>query len=101
MNKTGAASKQRNGILILFTTIYFVLGWYKDLNKMGLKNLSQSFWFSFIVLLSAPKELYPLKTEFYESYSEHIKYWPIIERIIGWSLLLLLINTLSRVMIRY
>jgi tetratricopeptide (TPR) repeat protein len=89
------------GVLIFFTFLYFGLSWHKGLNKVGLKNLSQSFWFSLIVLLSAPKELYPLKTEFYDNYSEHIKYWPVIERIIGWGLLILLINTLSRVMIRY
>ena len=89
------------GILIFFTLLYFALGWYKGLNGANLQNLCQSFWFSLLVLLSAPKELYPLETKFYDNYSEHIKYWPIVERIIGWGLLILLINTLSRVMIRY
>ena len=89
------------GVLIFFTVLYFVLGWYKALNKADLQTLHRSFWFSLIVLLSAPKELYPLETTFYDNYSTNIKYWPVVERIIGWSLLILLINTLSRVMIRY
>jgi tetratricopeptide (TPR) repeat protein len=89
------------GILILFTFIYFVLGWYKGLNKADLQTLYRSFWFSLIVLLSAPKELYPLETTFYDDYSKYIKYWPVVERITGWGLLIVLINTLSRVMIRY
>ena len=88
--------------LILFTIIYLIISRFGDWNKTELLHtLNQSFWFSLIVLLSAPKELYPLETKFYDNYSEHIKYWPVIERIIGWGLLILLINTLSRVMIRY
>ena len=89
-------------VSIIFSLIYFLINSNKKLHKAcSLKNLNESFWFSLIVLLSAPKELYPLGDETYEDYAKHIKYLPVLERIIGWSLLILLINTLSRVMIRY
>ena len=89
-------------MLILFGIVYFVISWSGGINESSsLQKVNESIWFSAIILLSAPKELYPLKNGIYETYAERIKYFTIIERFIGWGLLLLLINTLSRVMIRY
>ncbi len=89
-------------ILIFFGLIYFWISKSKNLNnENNFEKLSQSLWLSLVILLSAPKELYPLGDDTYNIYIKNIKYWPIIERLAGWGLLLLFINTLSRVMIRY
>jgi hypothetical protein len=57
--------------------------------------------FSLIILISAPRELYPRGPEKYENFINQNRGLAISERIIGWALLILLINTLSRLMIRY
>lgn len=89
-------------VLIFFGLVYALIIIGLDPDKANyLFKIKESFWFSVIVLLSAPKELYPLEGERYEYYAKHVKYLPILERIIGWGLLLLFIGTLSRVMIRY
>lgn len=83
-------------ILFSFGILYLVVSRRKRING---SNLLAPFLFSAIILLSVPKELYP--SEIYEEYAKEIKYIPIFERLIGWGLLLLLIQTFSRVMIRY
>jgi hypothetical protein len=65
-----------------------------------LQQLFDSIWFSAMVLLSVPSELYPKKTCIYKEYTREIKYHlPILERLIGWGILILFINTLSRTML--
>lgn len=93
----------RFGIIVLvsFSILYFCIISRRKQEKRFKEKLIESLCFSTIVLLSVPKELYPLKDGTYEEYAANIKYWPILERIFGWGLLLLLINALSRIMIRY
>lgn len=88
-------------IFIIFGFIYsFIL--LRSFNKENYyKIINESFLLSLIILLSAPCELYPPGVDAYRTNTDKIKYWPILERLIGWALMLLLINTLSRVMIRY
>jgi hypothetical protein len=89
-------------VLIIFGLVYFLMISRSNSNKADFTQLKDSFWFSAIVLLSVPSELYPQKTDTYKEYANKIKYHlPILERLIGWGLLILFISTLSRVMIRY
>jgi uncharacterized protein YjbI with pentapeptide repeats len=63
--------------------------------------LKMSTWLSAVILLSLPAEWYPYgKAEYTRLVAVHL-YSSIIERLIGWSLMLLLIGTLSRLMVRY
>lgn len=72
-------------MLLSFGLVYFWISKSKNLNnEKNLQKLNQSLWLSLVILLSAPKDLYPLGDETYEKYIKHIKYWPIIERLIGW-----------------
>jgi len=89
-------------IFVIFGVIYSIKCWrmYR-INSNLLKIIKEGFLLSLIILLSAPGELYPPGVEDYRDKTRDIKYWPILERLIGWGLMLLLINTLSRVMIRY
>lgn len=90
------------GILLVFGFPYLYFMRKNDyFRKMGLKQqLSESFWFSAMVLLSVPNELYPEKS--YKNYASKIRYnLPVLERLIGWGLLIVFINTMSRVMIHY
>jgi hypothetical protein len=88
--------------LIFFWILYFLISWHNDTKRIGIwKQLWETFWFSVIVLLSAPKELYPMNERQFEYYAKNIRFIPIFERFMGWVLLVLLINNLSRVMIRY
>jgi uncharacterized protein YjbI with pentapeptide repeats len=88
--------------LILFGLVYFLMivarsGFDKE---MIIKQLLDSFWFSAIVLLSVPSELYPKKIDIYKEYTRAIRYHlPILERLIGWGILILFINTLSKAML--
>jgi len=80
-------------ILIAFGFIYLGRSWSGGITDSSfLQKVNESFWFSAIILLSAPKELYPLETRTYETYAEKIKYFTIIERFIGWGLLIILIS---------
>jgi uncharacterized protein YjbI with pentapeptide repeats len=89
-------------IFVFFGIIYSIIGLQKALeNAKLIKIIQESFLLSFIILLSAPGELYPLGIDAYKRNTETIKYWPVLERLIGWGLMLLLISTLSRVMVRY
>lgn len=66
--------------------------------KQKLKN---SMYFSIVMLLSLPSEWFPAgKEEFAKLLKLHM-FSAVLERLIGWGLMLLLIGTLSRLMIRY
>ena len=88
--------------LVSFGLLYFLMittqrGFKKE---MIVKQLLNSFWFSAMVLLSVPSELYPRRNPIYKEYASKIKYHlPILERLIGWGILILFINTLSRTML--
>jgi len=63
--------------------------------------LRNAIYFSTMMLLSLPTVWYPPgKEEFTELLKLHM-YSAILERLIGWGLMLLLIGTLSRLMVRY
>ena len=64
------------------------------------KQTIDSFWISAIALVSAPKEFGPFDKNDYFKDIWSLRILAIIERLIGWSLLILLINTLSRIMVR-
>ncbi len=90
--------------LLLFGLAYFVqmdLVQIRELEEHSLlKTISDSLWFSSVVLLSIPRELYPNKEDIYKIYAKNISFHlPILERLIGWGILILFINTLSRVML--
>ena len=88
--------------LILFGLLYFsMIVIYEGFNKKVIvKQLIDAFGLSTVVLLSVPSELYFNKADTYKQYLKEIKYnLPILERIIGWIVLILFINTLSRVML--
>ena len=88
--------------LLFFGLIYFLMIVAQcHFNKyIIIKQLLNSFWFSAMVLLSVPSELYPKKIDIYKEYTSKIKYHlPILERLIGWGVLILFINTLSREML--
>ena len=75
----------------------------------------ESLAFSAVALFSLPRELYPYGDDIYLKFIKQsinitlirrkirvsYRFLVFLERLIGWSLLILFINTLSRVMIRY
>ncbi|MDQ1260861.1 MAG: hypothetical protein QG575_42 [Euryarchaeota archaeon] len=66
-----------------------------------LELIEKSMIISTMTLLSLPSDWYPFEKEEYVSCIKQ-NIWPaIVERIIGWFLLLLLIGVLTRVMVRY
>jgi uncharacterized protein YjbI with pentapeptide repeats len=74
------------------------------------QKMMESIFFSAVALLSLPKELYPyspatydhlLKQNFLDIRILKFRFLVSVERLLGWGLLILFINTLSRVMIRY
>jgi len=87
--------------LISFGLVYFIM--ISDSNEINdIHKLFEALGFSAVVLLSVPSELYPRRTSKYKEYAKQIKFpLPILERLIGWGLLILFINTLSRLMIQY
>jgi hypothetical protein len=93
-----------SGIIVL---VFFGLIYHLIVRSYISSNIIESLCFSAIILLSAPKELFPLSHKSYYDHMRYIKrlqlinFLPILERLIGWGLMLLLIGTLSRVMIRY
>ena len=87
--------------LAIFGVVYFFMIRF-DSKTNSMQQLGESFWFSTMVLLSVPSELFPEKADKYKEYARKIKYHlPILERLIGWGLLIVFITTLSRVMVRY
>jgi len=67
----------------------------------------ESVAFSAVALFSLPKEFYPYGEKKYAKFIGRnfiripIRLLMVFERLIGWGLLILLINTVSRMMIRY
>jgi len=94
-------------VSLFFGVLFFVLMFYKSNYRLSFIELIDCISFSSILLLSVPRDLYPTSADVYDNilYTiksiKFIRYIPIIERLIGWSLMLLLINTLTRVMINY
>jgi hypothetical protein len=89
-------------VFIFFGLIYLIIiyGHYEPDKIEYEKQIIDSFWISAIALVSAPKEFGPdAKSDYFENIRA-LRILAIFERLIGWSLLILLINTLSRVMIR-
>jgi hypothetical protein len=65
------------------------------------KSIKKSLSFSAMILLSLPSDWFPYgKDEYSSSVKSHL-YSAILERLIGWGLMLLLIGTLTRLMVRY
>lgn len=65
------------------------------------RRLKASMAFSATTLLSLPSEWYPFgNDEYYRLLKRHIC-CSILERLIGWGLMLLLIGTITRLMVRY
>lgn len=92
------------GVLVVFG-IYFSLkgGIFNSKNFRNFQIVKESLFFSLTLLLSAPTDWYInlFGIERYKDIVTSNKYSIFLERVIGWSLLILLVNTLSRVMIRY
>jgi hypothetical protein len=65
------------------------------------QNFRRSLSFSAMTLLSLPSEWSPYGKEEYTKFVKHHLYGTILERMIGWGLMLLLIGILSRLMVRY
>lgn len=85
--------------LIIFASIYYCI-----IFEMG---FYEALWFSALALLSLPKELAPLESR-YDNFIKKrkwglnlIRVLYILERLIGYYLLVVFITTFSRVMIRY
>ncbi len=66
-----------------------------------LRNLRIRLIFSATIMLSLPSEFYPFARDEFEQFVKSHLPTAILERLIGWSLMLLLIGTLSRLMVRY
>lgn len=65
------------------------------------RSIKKSFTFSVMVLLSIPSDWYPHGKDHYEKSIKSHFYAAVLERLIGWGLMLLLISTLTRLMVRY
>jgi len=92
-------------VFSIFIFLMFIAFYYFSVFEMSFHG---AFWISMLALLSLPKELSPIEDKTYKKFMESkikglylIRYLYISERLIGWALLVLFINTLSRVMIRY
>jgi len=96
-------------LLIFFGFLYFSRSYRRastrDANEQKFK---EAIWFSTIALLALPRELYPYGEKKYENLIRRsignlqiFRILFIFERLIGWGLLILFINTISRIMIRY
>lgn len=64
-------------------------------------DLRNAMWASAIVMLSLPAEWFPFGKDQYENFIKYHRKLAAFERLMGWSLLIILISTLSRIMIRY
>jgi hypothetical protein len=79
-------------VIFIFSLIFLKnVGW----------DLEEALFISVIVLLSLPLEWRYSKRDMYAKIIEDHMYFSTLERLIGWSLLIILIGTLSRIMIRY
>jgi hypothetical protein len=65
------------------------------------RSLKKSLLFSSMTLLSLPSDWCPYGKEEYSKFIKSHLCAAILERIIGWGLMLLLIGTLTRLMVRY
>jgi uncharacterized protein YjbI with pentapeptide repeats len=92
------------GVMVFFA-LYFSAkrGILSSKGSNQFQKLKESLFFSLTILLSAPTDWYVnlFGIDNYRDIVKANKYSIFLERVIGWSLLILLINTLSRVMIRY
>jgi uncharacterized protein YjbI with pentapeptide repeats len=64
-------------------------------------NLKKSISISALIILSLPPEWYSSYSEAYKKLVNSHIYSATLERLIGWGLMLLIIGTLSRLMVRY
>ncbi|MFB3764108.1 MAG: pentapeptide repeat-containing protein [Methanotrichaceae archaeon] len=105
-----------SGIMVMgLFGLYYEIQSFKDIiqasfHKRGLENAGNSSFkeslkravsISAITLLSLPSDWYPLGRDEYTEFIKHHLCSAIFERIIGWGLMLLLIGTISRLMVRY
>lgn len=65
------------------------------------RSIKKSISFSAMILLSLPSDWFPYGKEEYSKLVKSHLYAAILERLIGWGLMLLLIGTLTRLMVRY
>ncbi len=74
---------------------------FRDLRNESIEGFKRTFLFSMISLLSLPPEWYPYGKEEYAKFIKNHLFSAIAERLIGYGLMLLLIGTLTRLMVRY
>jgi uncharacterized protein YjbI with pentapeptide repeats len=67
----------------------------------SIQNLKKSMSFSFMLLLSLPSEWSHYGRDEYAKFVTRHWFSGILERLIGWGLMLLLVGTLTRLMVRY
>jgi uncharacterized protein YjbI with pentapeptide repeats len=79
----------------------FIKGGLNNYNYNSMQNLKKSIHFSALILLSLAPEWSKFGREEYAKFLTRHWYSSILERLIGWGLMLLLIGTLSRLMVRY
>lgn len=92
------------GVMLLFGIYFSLKGGILNSREGGkIQKLEESIFFSLTLLLSAPTDWFVnlFGSDKYKNIVTANKYSIFLERVIGWSLLILLVNTLSRVMIRY
>jgi uncharacterized protein YjbI with pentapeptide repeats len=89
------------GIIILFWFIFIIRKDVLDLQWDEFKKrLFELFTLSAIILISAPVEWYPFGKRKFIKYIRRYKYSTLIERLVGWGLMILFIGVISRLMIR-
>jgi hypothetical protein len=89
-------------IMIVFG-IYFALKEraFNLRGKLFRAKLIETIFFSAMILLLLPSDWYPYGDKKYDKYKKLNLYSIIFERLIGWSLMIILIGVLTRIMIRY
>jgi len=89
-------------VIMLFGT-YFTLNRKSDIkNFRSLKRkFAECIFLSGMTLLSLPGDWYPFDYTKYNIYKNRFLKSMILERLIGWALMILLIGVLTRLMIRY
>jgi uncharacterized protein YjbI with pentapeptide repeats len=73
----------------------------KALNDGVLRNIRNITLLSIICLLSLPGEMYPNGKKAYSRFLRRHFFAVILERLLGWGLLLLMIGVISRLIVRY
>jgi hypothetical protein len=76
----------------------FLIGYFFQQDNFKFK---ESISFSTTIILSLPSDWYPSGKERYEKILKSNLHMAILERLIGWGLMLLFIATLNRLLIRY